>query len=148
MSRLPDQISYDDSNGPSITVRAYPEAVKVTYRNVFRLIPDIYTTQFPEVKFFVHVGVNNSTRRFQLERRGRKGPYSEADVDGEKFDDEWENDDNEWGRVPDEIKTEIDVGAIVEKLSRDGYVKYHFFNSNQFTIHETRQALLTKPRPF
>jgi len=94
------------------------------------------------------VGVNNSTRRFQLERRGRKGPYSEADVDGEKFDDEWENDDNEWGRVPDEIKTEIDVGAIVEKLSRDGYVKYHFFNSNQFTIHETRQALLTKPRPF
>lgn len=58
-------------------------------------------------------------------------------MEGEKFDDEWENDDNEWSRVPDEIKTEIDVDAIVEKLSRDGYVQYHFVNSNQFTINET-----------
>lgn len=146
VSRLPNQISSDDNDGPAITVRAYPEAIKVTYRNVFRLIPELYTANFPEAKFFVHVGVNNSTRRFQLERRARKGPYSAADVEGRPFDDEWENDDDESGRVPDEIYSDIDVNAIVEKLSQEGYVQSHFVNcgtTDRFTIHKILQAQLT-----
>lgn len=119
LSMLPNSIDDETGNGPNILVRKYPEPVKVSYRGVARLLPELYS-MFPNLRYFVHIGVHGHICRCRLERKAKKGPYTKPDVDGRHLKDGFEDEDGVWASGPDVLDSQVDVDAIVERMMTAG----------------------------
>ncbi|KAL2114053.1 hypothetical protein VUR80DRAFT_1056 [Thermomyces stellatus] len=119
VSRLPDSISSDTDDAPTIRVRKLPEPIKVSYSSVAQLVPKLYST-FPAAKYFVHIGVHGSIHRCRLERKAKKGPYTKQDVDGRTFSDVFGDEDGLWEGGPEAIDSQVNVDAIVERMMGRG----------------------------
>lgn len=74
----------------------------------------------PHVQYFVHIGVHGRITRCRLERKAKKGPYTESDVDGRNFADGFEDKDGIWESGPEVIESQVDVDAIVERMIKGG----------------------------
>lgn len=91
----------------------------MAYRDVFGLVPELYKT-YPNVRFFVHVGVSHLATCCSLERRARKGPYEKSDVDGRKWCDDIDEWGDVWNSAPDEIESAVDVEGIAADMTAGG----------------------------
>lgn len=118
MSRLPESITDDSSDTPDIILHKHPTPVKVAYRHVTQLVPELYKS-LPNVRFFVHVGVHGGISRCRLENRARKGPYDKLDVDGRRFSEHPEDRDKGWEDGPDEMTSAVGVKGIVERMAKE-----------------------------
>lgn len=117
MSRLPDSIADGDNDTPDIILHRHPSPVKVAYRHVTQLIPELYKS-LPNVRFFVHVGVHGGISKCRLESRARKGPYDKLDVDGRRLSEHPEDRGEGWDDGPDEMKSAVDIKGIVERMAK------------------------------
>lgn len=108
-------------NGREIRLIVYPEPLEVAYQSVFELVPG-FKEKYPNVAYFVHLGVHEHAEKFRIERRARKGPYERKDVRGRSFDGP--DDDGKWSTLPQELFTGVDVAALVETVKADVNVRY------------------------
>jgi hypothetical protein len=109
VSSLPPELALHD--GRTVRLLAYPEPVKVAYKDVLELIPALYR-DYPKISFFVHLGVNGGSRQYHVERRARKGPYNAPGVDWKPFK---EAEHPEWKGYLPELYTRLDVDALVKR---------------------------------
>ena len=104
----------------------YPEPLEVAYESVLELVPRL-KEKYPNVAYFIHLGVHQKAEKFRIEKRARKGPYKRKDVRGRSFDGP--DDDGKWSTLPQELSTGVDVPALVETVKAD--VKVHYLT----TVH-------------
>jgi hypothetical protein len=107
-------------DGREIHLIVYPEPLEVAYESVFELIPRL-KEKYPNVAYFVHLGVHQKAEKFRVERRARKSPYERKDVRGCSFDGP--DDDGKWSILPQELFTGVDVPALVEMVKADVKVR-------------------------
>ena len=121
VSRLPGSIRpKTGSDVSSILIHKHPEPVKVSYKEVYELVPELYRSM-PNVEYFVHVGVHGGIQQSRLERQARKGPYRKLDVDGRTFADEFGDHEGLWEDAPRVLETKTDVDGIVERMLGRGW---------------------------
>ncbi|MBW0499503.1 hypothetical protein O181_039218 [Austropuccinia psidii MF-1] len=95
----------------------HPEPVKVAYRTVRKLLPELYA-QHESIDLVIHLGLDElSQGEYSLEKLARKKGYDSKDVDGiigdqVNFEAGWED----WGDGPDDLKTSIEVEKVIENL--------------------------------
>ncbi|KAI9866768.1 MAG: hypothetical protein M1813_000710 [Trichoglossum hirsutum] len=110
---LPNKIQFGQDR--KIILRVYPNPVRVAYRHVLDLVPQLYE-QYPDVEYFIHVGVHDESSSYLLEKRARKGPYTRKDVDGRSFEPGTGDEKKRWEKFPEELWTEVDVDGILEAM--------------------------------
>ncbi|SPO05495.1 uncharacterized protein DNG_08182 [Cephalotrichum gorgonifer] len=134
VSRLPNRIDPLDSEpgAPEIILRRPSDPVKVAYQHVFRAIPELYET-YPNVRYFVHVGVSHLATCCQLETRARKGPYEGLDVDGRRWCGDADGWDDVWRSAPEQIQSAVDVEGIAVKMASGG--KWEVSTSNDAGLY-------------
>lgn len=98
-----------------IRIHVYPNPIIVVYEDVYKLVPDL-VKDYPNVEYFIHVGVHQEATNFRIERRARHGPYERKDVLGHSFSEE---NDSKWHSLPDELFTPIDAQSLVETVKAD-----------------------------
>ena len=118
VSRLPESITCGESDSADIILHKHPTPVKVAYRHVTQLVPELYES-LPNVRFFVHVGVHGGISKCRLEKRARKGPYDKLDVDGRRFSEHPEDRGEGWNDGPDEMTSAVDIKGIVERMAKE-----------------------------
>jgi hypothetical protein len=94
---LPEEVEMDADR--RVIFRVYPKPISVSYKHVFELTPRLYE-QYADVKFFIHVGLHSRISGYRLEKRGRKGPYTRKDIEGESFEPTTEEGKVRWGSFP------------------------------------------------
>jgi hypothetical protein len=114
---LPREVELESAR--KIILHTHPSPVEVAYESVLELLPNLYK-KFPNVTFFVHVGVHGGIKHFQIEKRGRRGPYTGPDVHKRSFVPHDDRARKRWTTMPEELWTNVDVDGIVKKLRNEG----------------------------
>ena len=120
METLPEKAQLGPDR--NITFRIHPKPVRVAYRDVLNLLPQLYK-QYPNVEYFIHVGVHEEESLYRLEKRGRKTGYDRQDVDGKSFEPRSGEELERWGSLPQEVWTDVNIDQIVKTMESEGYVK-------------------------
>jgi hypothetical protein len=115
---------------PEVRIQVYPEPVRVNYKVVRSLVPKLWEptedgngdddgqrpTKRPDI--MIHIGMAAPGSIYQIERRAHRTGYFAPDVDGEKLEDEFGDDETRhgpdwpWFGLPDELETDLDVPDV------------------------------------
>jgi hypothetical protein len=106
----------------NITFHIHPKPVRVAYRDVLNLLPQLYK-QYPNVDYFIHVGVHGEEGVYRLEKRGRKTGYDRLDVDGKSFEPRGGEELERWRSFPQELWADVKIDQIVKAMKSEGHAK-------------------------
>ncbi|KAK1545592.1 hypothetical protein CPAR01_03094 [Colletotrichum paranaense] len=105
---------------PPVRILVHPEAIRVNYQNVRRLVPQLWDPAVhPRIDATVHIGMAGPRLFYSIERRGHRDGYAFPDVDGKKLEDEdrrrEEGENWVWYGMPSEIETGLDLADVLER---------------------------------
>ncbi|KAF4580990.1 Peptidase C15, pyroglutamyl peptidase I-like protein [Ophiocordyceps camponoti-floridani] len=107
--------------GPRVRIVVHPEAIRVSYDVVRKLIPTLWDEDDEgkaRIDAAIHIGMAGPRPVYQLERRARRDGYRTPDVDGclpaeETCDDDDDNAISQENK-PSEIKTDLPLQSILQ----------------------------------
>ncbi|KAH8814913.1 putative pyroglutamyl peptidase type I [Xylogone sp. PMI_703] len=99
---------------PSVRILVHPEPVKVAYKNVRELVPNLWERAAgPKLDLVLHIGMASGRTYYSAERRAHRDGYAMRDVDGELLGDEDKvGEEFYWHGLPHELKTTLDVDEV------------------------------------
>ncbi|KAK3329687.1 hypothetical protein B0H66DRAFT_541800 [Apodospora peruviana] len=122
---LPPHTADTDTEIPPVRLLVHPEAVRVNYQVVRKLVPELWDLEGkrpggrPKPDFVIHIGMAGPDMVYSIERRGHRDGYAMKDVDGEFLKDQdrklKEGKNWVWFGEPAELLTDFDLDDILKK---------------------------------
>ncbi|KAM0814532.1 hypothetical protein AB5N19_00322 [Seiridium cardinale] len=120
--RVKDPSHRTSSKMPRVRLLVYPQAVRVNYQTVRKVVPPLWDNPDQKIDLALHIGMAGPTNRYSIERRGHRDGYRHKDVDGNFLEDEKrrerEGDEWIWHGTPSELLTDLDIGDIYKRWER------------------------------
>ncbi|SZF02946.1 unnamed protein product [Blumeria hordei] len=108
---------HSSSTQSTIRIKAYPEPVKVAYKNVRDIVPRLWEDE--NIDFVIHIGVAEERDYYSIERRAYRDGHIMPDVDGMLCADLTERHIKGvkwiWHDMPDEILSDVHIDDVCAK---------------------------------
>ncbi|EPQ65970.1 hypothetical protein BGT96224_5235 [Blumeria graminis f. sp. tritici 96224] len=108
---------HSSSTQSIIQIKAYPEPVKVAYKNVRDIVPRLWDDE--KIDFVIHIGVAEERDYYSIERRAYRDGHIMPDVDGMLCADLTERHIKGvkwiWHDMPDEILSDVHIDDVCAK---------------------------------